>query len=397
MNKKEYMNKFINHINIYSRKKTWKTALFIFAILIGVSSLLYTNMLVKKLADEERKKIELWAEATKQLANITNIDTDISFFISIIQNNETVPVILTDKDGNILSHRNLDKRRVNNPDYLNKQMEIMSLQHEPIMINLDEEDHNYIYYKDSFLLYQLYYYPYIQLAVIIMFIMFAYYAFNVSRKAEQNQVWVGLSKETAHQLGTPTSSLLAWVELLKMKNVEEETVNEIEKDVARLQKITERFSKIGSKTILKHTNIVDVLENVRSYLVARMPKRVKFNLIVPEGEVMVPLNASLFEWVLENVCKNAYDAIADDGEINVKLKKGKRKVYIDISDTGKGVPKNKQKTIFKPGFTTKLSGWGLGLSLSKRIVENYHNGRIFVYTSESGKGTTIRIILNTYM
>jgi len=382
-------------MNIYSKKQTWKLLLFFFATAIGLSSLLYTHRLVKKLEREELKKMELLAEATRLLASTVSSDTDINFLVGIIQNNETVPVILTDQQDNILSYRNLDTIRVKNKSYLQRQLVLMKNQHPPIEIDLGENNKNFIYYKDSIILNQLFLYPYIQLFVIILFILISYYAFSVSRKAEQNQVWVGLSKETAHQLGTPTSSLIAWVELLRLKIVDQQLIAEMEKDVGRLQKITERFSKIGSKTVLRQTNLNEVLENVKAYLSSRLSTHVLFTLDLPPEPVIIPANGALLEWVIENTCKNAYDAISSQGTILVTLKKNKHQVVIDITDNGKGIPKSKFKTIFKPGYTTKASGWGLGLSLSKRIIETYHSGRIFVQSSEPGKGTTIRILLKS--
>ncbi len=380
-------------MNIYSKKQRWKYFIIIGALIIGISSLLYTENMVSKLAKEERKKVELWAEATSQLGNIDEKDKDFNFLVQIIQNNETVPVILTNKEGDIISYRNLDTSRINNDKYLARQLQKMKEKNKPIEIHFGKDNINYIYYNNSIILTQLSYFPYIQLAVIILFILISYYAFSVARKAEQNQVWVGLSKETAHQLGTPTSSLMAWVELLRMKNVDEEITAELEKDVLRLEKIAARFSKIGSKPNLQLVNITNILQNVLSYLKTRFSDKIALNLHFPDEEIFVPLNPPLFEWVVENICKNAYDAIGGKGTIDVYIRKNKHKIYIDIEDDGKGIPKTKHKTIFKPGYTTKRSGWGLGLSLSKRIVEQYHNGRIYVLNSEPDKGTAIRIAL----
>ena len=262
-----------------------------------------------------------------------------------------------------------------------------------IEINIDKNNKNYIFYGDSYLLKQLTYYPYIQLAVILLFIIVAYLAFSASRNAEQNQVWVGLTKETAHQLGTPTSSLMAWTELIKDKLGDDELSVELGKDVKRLEIITDRFSKIGSKPTLKPTDVCEVIHSSVEYLNRRTSDKINFIFNLPNEPVIHPLSRSLFEWVIENVCKNAVDAISEQGTITLSLKKFKKKIVIDISDTGKGIPKSKYKTVFKPGFTTKTRGWGLGLSLAKRIVENYHGGKILVSSSEIGKGTTFRIIL----
>lgn len=364
------------------------------AIIIGLSSLLYTSALVKQLASEERKKVELWAEATTKLGDPDTHEQDYGFLLKVIQNNETVPVIVVDKEENIIHKRNLDSLKMNNEKYVRRQLELMKEENEPIRISLFDDDYQYIYYRNSMLLTKLTYYPYFQLGVILLFILVSYFAFSVSRKAEQNKVWVGLSKETAHQLGTPISSLMAWVELLKLKESDNVLVTDIEKDVKRLEKITERFSNIGSKALLKSNNIVALLQNSIDYLKTRTSLKVKFQLETTQEEIYVPLNAELFEWVIENVCKNAVDAIAGEGFININLKEGKHKVIISITDSGKGIQKSQQKAVFKPGYTTKQRGWGLGLSLSKRIIETYHSGKIFVAHSEINKGTTFRIILN---
>jgi len=270
----------------------------------------------------------------------------------------------------------------------------MKKEKEPIVINLSNSNKNYIYYHESYLLQQLTYYPFIQLGVILLFIVVAYLAFSASRKAEQNQVWVGLTKETAHQLGTPTSSLMAWSELMKERLPEIELVSELEKDVKRLEIITERFSKIGSKPTLKPTNLLETIISAVEYLKNRTSDKIIFKFEFPEEETTILLNRSLFEWVIENLCKNSVDAISNEGKITIGVKELKNKILIDIADTGKGIPKSKYNTIFNPGYTTKTRGWGLGLSLVKRIVENYHKGKIFVLNSEIGKGTTIRIVLN---
>lgn len=380
--------------NIYSIKQRWKTALLLFAVLIGGLSLLYTNKLVQKLKSEERKKVELWYEATLELGSLDNPQADINFLVKVIQNNTTIPVILTNENGHIISYKNFDPVRANQPNFLKRQLAIMKEKYDPIIINLANNKKNYIYYQDSTILTHLTLYPYVQLGVIVLFILIAYYAFSISRKAEQNQVWIGLTKETAHQLGTPTSSMMAWVELLKLKNVDQKTVSELEKDVTRLTKITERFSKIGGVPSLKEQDVSQVILYLVDYLSTRFSSRVSIRTQIPEHPVFAPINRELFEWVIENLCKNAYDAIAGKGSIDIEVNPVKNKLLIDVSDSGKGISKRRQKTIFKPGFTTKKTGWGLGLSLSKRIVEDYHCGKIHVLHSETGKGTTIRIQLN---
>ncbi len=381
-------------MSIYHKKLKWKLGLLTLAVLISFSSLWVTDKLVTSLAIEERKKMELWAEATREIADIDSEVTDFSFYLKVIEDNETVPVIVVDQDGNILDHRNLNPARTDNREYLQRQLEQMGKSNEPIELVITEDEFQLIYYNDSMILMWLVYYPYIQLLVIIVFLFIAYYAFNISRKAEQNQVWLGLSRETAHQLGTPTSSLMAWLELMKEKDEDPVILNELEKDINRLEKITARFSKIGSKPVLVNTSITEVIENALEYLRARSPEKVIFETnFDKQTTVLVPLNTPLFDWVIENVCKNSLDAIEGKGKISLTLHNKERSVCIDITDTGKGIPRGRFNTIFKPGFTTRRNGWGLGLSLSKRIIEEYHGGRIFVQQSVLNEGTTIRIIL----
>ncbi|MFN8207351.1 MAG: HAMP domain-containing sensor histidine kinase [Bacteroidales bacterium] len=380
-------------MNIYTQKQLWKTTLFIVAVLIGVGSLWYTNQLVKQLAESETKKVKLWADATIKITDPSTAGTDIEFLMEVLANNTTVPVILTDNNRQIVSFRNLDSLKSMENNYLEQQLALMKKQHQPIAFDIGGGEKNYIYYKNSSILYQLTYYPYIQLGVIMLFIFVSYLAFSVSRNAEQNKVWVGLSKETAHQLGTPTSSLLAWVELLKSRGTDENLTKELEKDVQRLSKITERFSKIGSRPNLKPENLPELIERSISYLRTRVSDEVEIRFIFIRSDLIVPLSAALFEWVIENVCKNAVDALEGKGKIDIQLFVSGPWAILDIQDNGKGIPRGMHKTIFKPGYTTKERGWGLGLSLSKRIIESYHNGRIFVLNSESGKGTCIRIML----
>lgn len=381
-------------MNIYEKKQRWKWLLLLGAILIGVGSLGYTNRLVKQLSEQERKKIELWAEATRQLISAEPDQIGgMDFQFSVIQDNTTVPVILTDSAGNVITFRNLDSLKMQNSDYRGKQLMKMMEKKDSLVIDLGEDDRNYIYYNDSYLLQRLTWFPYVQLGVIMLFIAVSYLAFSSSRRAEQNQVWVGLSKETAHQLGTPTSSLNGWIELLKLQHPDKQLIEELEKDVRRLEKITERFSKIGSKPVLSHTNLIHVLENSVNYLRSRSSADISYEILSAEEEVILPLNEALFEWVVENVCKNSMDAMDGRGNIRIRVSDHTQIVYIDIEDTGKGIPKNRFKTVFKPGFTTKLRGWGLGLSLSRRIVETYHEGKIFVLSSDPEKGTTIRIVM----
>ena len=381
-------------MNIYTQKQRWKILLLIAALLIGTASLWYTNRLVKKLSIEERKKIELWAEATRRLADISEINSDINFLSIVISNNNTIPVIWADDKYEVISYRNLDSLKALENGYLQKHVGIMRLEHAPIEIKIGKNLKQYILYNDSDLLVKLRFYPFFQLGVIALFLFVSYLAFSTSRKAEQNQVWVGMAKETAHQLGTPLSSLMAWLELLRMRGMSIEYTSEIEKDIQRLHTITERFSKIGSAPALSKVNVYEVLTRSVDYIKTRSSPSVEFVIDAPTIEVYAPMNVPLFEWVIENILKNALDAMSGKGKICINITDQQQFVYIDITDTGKGIPKATYRTIFKPGYTTKNRGWGLGLSLSKRIIEEYHDGQIFVKSSEINRGTTFRIVLN---
>ena len=379
-------------MNIYNLQSKWKFFLLVCAIAIGVCSLLYTNYMVSKLSAEERKKIELWAEASRLFAEAENDDANLDFYMHVIENNTTIPVIIIGRNQQITMSANLDSTRMNNPNYVSRRLERMKSKNSPIVIDV-AGDKQYFYYDDSSGLYQLFYYPLIQLGIIVLFIGVAYFAFNASRKSEQNQVWVGLSKETAHQLGTPISSLLAITEMLKMQMHDQALVAELDKDVSRLHAITERFSKIGSKPATPMADVGQAIANSLNYIRKRSSDKVSIRYQQPEETVMIPLSEPLFSWVIENLCKNALDAMAGTGIIHVELKTTPRQVMIDVSDTGKGISKRRFKTIFKPGYTTKSRGWGLGLSLTKRIIEDYHNGQIYVLRSDADKGTTFRIQL----
>lgn len=499
-------------MSIYSQKQRWKLWLLMAAVIIVGSSLWYTNILVNKIAKEERKKVklwadavqkkvnlvkytnelfnkikteerkkvELWAEATKQLSRDLS---DYGFVLKVVSDNTTVPVILADENGIPITSRNLDPEKEKDKSYLMEQMEIMKSVREPIEIdiyrgqknylyyqdsrlfselknvlddlvksfisevavnsasvpviytdstklnvlasgNIDslkikdttflkttlalmaaenqpievefgDESKSYIFYQESTLLTQLKYYPYVMFGIVGLFLMIAYLLFSTARKVEQNQVWVGMAKETAHQLGTPLSSLIAWLDYLKSKGLAQDTASEIEKDIKRLETITERFSKIGSTPKLDKVDLVAVLNEAVNYIKLRTSKNILFTIDPGnQKEVIARLNIPLFEWVIENLCKNAVDAMVGSGAITITISDQTQFVYIDITDTGKGIPKSKYKTVFEPGFTTKRRGWGLGLSLTKRIIENYHSGKIFVKSSELDKGTTFRIVLN---
>lgn len=489
--------------------------LFVIALIIVLSSLWYSSIIVNKISTEERKKVELWAEAIKKKANLVNytdklfeklrteerkkvelyveaikrltnpnpsFNPDYIFLSQVVTSNTTVPVILADKEKNIKTTRNLDSLISENQDSLLRQLVVMASKYEPIEINyygdqkdfvyykdsklfselqkvfadlqksfinevvsnavsvpvlytdssktqvlafgnldsnltkkpnlsqiieemssenepieieLQEGQFNYIFYQDSWILTQLKYYPIIQFGVIGVFMLIAYFLFSSSRRAEQNQVWVGMAKETAHQLGTPLSSLMAWVELLKAKGNESAMVVELEKDISRLNTITERFSKIGSTPILTVQNMVQVIESSVKYMKSRSSQKIIYAINYAETEsFLAQVNIPLFDWVIENLCKNAIDAMGGVGNLNLLVGELGNQVFIDISDTGKGINSSNKKTVFEPGFTTKQRGWGLGLSLSKRIIEDYHSGKIFVKESKPGEGTTFRILLN---
>lgn len=503
-------------MNIYARKQRWKLGLAAAAFVIVIVSFWYSDNLVKDISENEKKKVELWAsavqkkaslvkitkelfeeikigeqkkaelfgEATKELSTGTDLgqNSGLSFIIKVLQDNTTVPVILTDENDKINTQRNLDSARINDPAYLQEQLALMkslyppveivyyknqkqklyhkdskvfnqiklvfdsliksfiievaansagvpviftnasqdtiidmgkidssqvrdaaglklklrelASQNKPIEVDLGGNTKNYIFYAPSELLTKLTYYPYVQFGVIGLFLVIAYIMFSTARKAEQDQVWVGMSKETAHQLGTPLSSLMAWNEHLLSLGVDENIVTEMQQDVHRLNTITDRFSKIGSQPTLVAENVNNILLKAIDYLRKRTSKNVTYELLLPEEQIQAHLSAPLFEWVIENLCKNAVDAMEGKGRITVTLKDVPEGLIIDISDTGKGIAKSRFKTVFEPGFTTKSRGWGLGLSLSKRIIETYHRGKIYVVKSEVGKGTTFRIELD---
>jgi hypothetical protein len=498
-------------MNIYSQKQQWKWALFIVAIIIVFTSLWYTTKLVNSIKSDEEKKVRLWAQAVQKKAGLVKFTNDLfqklqteelkkaelyalatkelssdaftisEFVLKVLQDNTTVPVILTDDKDNITASRNLDSAiehnsealknelvkmkalyepvvidvyrgkknflyhkdsrlfsdikvvfdsiiksfisdvainsaavpviytdssktsiiavgnidsiKISSPEKLKVTIQEMEKHNTPILIDLGDGSKNYIFYEQSPLLTQLQYYPYVQFGVIGIFLLIAYILFSTSRKAEQDQVWVGMSKETAHQLGTPLSSLMAWIEYLKGNGTDDMIVTEMNRDVMRLNMITERFSKIGSQPTLQDEDVCLVVKNAMDYLKQRTSKNVNYILEIPETEIHAQLSVPLFEWVIENICKNAVDAMDGKGEFKVTIIDIPEGVAIDLADTGKGIPKSKHKSVFKPGYTTKKRGWGLGLSLCKRIIENYHDGKIFVLHSEEGNGTTFRIIL----
>jgi signal transduction histidine kinase len=383
-------------LDIYLKRRRGKILLLLVAVLIGVASLLYTNWLTNKMELEERNKVELWAKAIEQISSTENLDSDyLEFLMEVNTRNTTIPIIVVSASEKIILDRNIKYNEERKDAILTSELKKMKDDVEPIRIVLTEDEYQLLYYRESSILRNLKLYPIVQLVVIVIFIIVAYLAFNATQRAEQNQVWVGMSKETAHQLGTPISSLMAWIELLKLKDVDEKLIKELEQDTKRLERITERFSKIGSKPELLRLNVIDVLHSSLNYLKRRSSSKVKFEATFNENAyIETPLNAALFSWVIENICKNAIDAMGNEGKITIDLKEKEDQVIIDITDTGIGVAKSHQKTIFQPGYSTKKRGWGLGLSLAKRIVEIYHSGKIFIKWSEIGKGTTFRIILN---
>lgn len=368
-------------------------------MIVVVTSLLYTNHLVDVLKQEERQKVEHWARATSLIVDVETEDRSFDLVWSLIENNENIPVLITSETGDVLALRNFDERRfsslMTDAVLQQKLIEKLSDKHQPLKIDAGEAGIQYIYYDDSILLKKLSAFPYVLWAVISIVLLFAVLAFTAESRAEQNRVWAGLSKETAHQLGTPISSLMALKEILKEQYADDEVVVEVEKDVERLNIIAERFSKIGSKPILEKVVVAPVLERAVEYMRRRTSSRVTYNVECPR-EALALINVPLFEWVIENLCKNAVDAMEGTGMLKILVEPQKNNhLYIDISDNGKGIDRKNFRDVFKPGYTTKKRGWGLGLSLAKRIIEEYHGGKIFVKSSEIGKGTTFRIVLTS--
>lgn len=363
----------------------------VIALLIVVASLIVSHFLVENLSKEERNKIEIWAEATKEMAsNAENMNMNL--VAQILKSNTTIPVILYDKKENFYTSANIDLPELDDQIFLKQRAESFKKRHEPIIIEAEGFD-QYIYYDDSYTLKQLQLYPYVQLGVLFIFMITAFFALFTTMRMEQDRLWVGLSKETAHQLGTPISSLLAWLEYLKLKETDQSIVRDMEKDVDRLQMITDRFSKIGSVPALESQNMVDIIHRSIAYLEKRISKKVVFVVELSDKLLYAQVNEPLLSWVIENLTKNAVDAMGGQGQIIYRLFEKGKFVSLDIQDTGKGIPKSKFRTIFNPGYTTKSRGWGLGLSLAKRIIESYHKGRIYVKTSEIGVGTTFCIEL----
>ncbi|MEO1515567.1 MAG: HAMP domain-containing sensor histidine kinase [Bacteroidota bacterium] len=382
-------------MDIYTRKSKWKVYLALAGAFILAISLFYTNYLATKLADEERKKVENWVEAIQRIGGDELNDCDYTLHYKISSSNSTIPVILVNDRGNIDYAINFGESLDTNMVFLAKELvEIKESGSSPI-----EVDQQIVWFKESTLLRLIRYFPVLQFVLIAVFIIFGYLGFSSARRAEQNQVWVGMAKETAHQLGTPISAIMAWIEHLRITKEgdapTQEVLKELDKDVGRLTLIADRFSKIGSEPTLEKINIYDELEECRAYMQRRAPRKVTFDFPHPDQNepTFVNINSHLFDWVIENLLRNALDAMDGKGSISAEVYQDNEFVYIDLSDTGKGIPSSKFKTVFQPGFTTKKRGWGLGLSLAKRIIESYHSGRIFVKKSGVNEGTTFSIVL----
>lgn len=381
-------------MKFFERIRNIRLVLIVIAIVIAILSLVTSNILITDLQKEETNKMEVWAEAMRSY-NQADETVDLNLVLKVINGNNTIPVIVLDSNGNVQAVRNLGKSYDNDADSLQQiklLAESMKTSHKPFIINLEEfNDYIEVCYDDSLMLKRLAAYPYIQLTVVVIFVIIALFALFSTMKAEQNKVWVGLSKETAHQLGTPISSLMAWLEVFKESHTDEELLPEMEKDVKRLQLIAERFSKIGSIPQPAPADIACAIDRVVDYMDRRTSSKVCITTHFPNDDIQANMVEPLFEWVIENLCKNAVDAMNGTGNIDISLGTSDDIIIIDVKDTGKGMPKSNFKSVFKPGFTTKSRGWGLGLSLAKRIIEEYHNGRIFVKESEIGSGTTFRI------
>ena len=376
-----------------------KISLVIAAVVISVASLMVSHYLTLDLSQEERSKMETWATAMRALSKADE-NTDLELVLKVINENNTIPVVVMDSKGNAQFFRNIEVKGKDYADSLKNATalgRILLNENKNIRISIDDGNHSdyiNVCYNDSLMLKRLHVYPFVQLGVVMLFVVVAIFALLTSKKAEQNKVWVGLSKETAHQLGTPISSLMAWIEILKENYPQDELIPEMDKDISRLQLIADRFSKIGSTPEVTPDNLNMVITHVAEYMDTRTSKKINIIRNLPENDIIVNLNAALFEWVVENLCKNAVDAMGgESGSITLSIRDYNEKVAVEVADTGRGIKKKDLGNVFRPGFTTKKRGWGLGLSLAKRIVEEYHKGRIYVKSSELGKGTTFRIEL----
>lgn len=381
-------------MKFFSKTLFFKRITILVSFVIVSLILWSTYSFFQKFKQEERVRMEILAEAQKQLGSDTDLNANVALPLKILENNNSIPMILVDEKGKVINTQNLDSLKVLNLSFLEKQLDIMKEQNEPIEISYDGKNKQYIYYRNSDLLDKLTYYPLALILILVLFLAVIYLFYSSNKAAETNKLWTGMAKETAHQIGTPLSSLLGWIAILKMEKVDETYIEEIEKDVNRLNTIANRFSKIGSIPELKKENIVDITKQAFDYLESRSSKQITFSFYTTDKEIFTELNTELFGWVIENLIKNAIDAMLGKGELKLNVENINKKVKITISDTGKGMPKKLFKQIFKPGFTTKKRGWGLGLSLSKRIISDYHNGKIFVKKSEIDKGTTFEILLD---
>lgn len=398
-------------MNIYDLRRFGTAIFLIISAAVVVAFVLVSNNLVADLAAQERERMQIWADATKQIADIgqnsgaedTNPD-NLEFLLSIVERNHTIPVLLTDDNGHILLHRNFDlPEEVDslapwvispaNEAYLRGKLHDLEERANVIHIIISHDNLQHLYYDDSKLLRRLSYYPYVQLAVMLAFIAVVYFAVNSTRKAEQNKVWVGLSKETAHQLGTPISSLMAWIELLRSTGTDEDMVREMDKDVSRLSMIASRFSKIGSRPKMEPEDLNTIVEKASSYMQTRISSRISLTVSLWPHPLQTEMSAPLFEWVMENLIKNAVDAMEGSGKISVRTFAEGSHACVTVTDTGKGIARKNHRTVFQPGYSTKKRGWGLGLALARRIVDQYHRGHIFVSWSEPSKGTTFKIEL----
>lgn len=381
--------------SIYDSRQRWKLGFIFAAVLIAILSVVVSDLLIKDLAREERQKMEVWSEATRVMTS-ENPSLNMQLILKIIQGNTSIPVILCTDQDEVVSYNNLEIPEKDPELFLRKKVKELKAKNPPIAIDMEDGSFQYLYYDDSIILKRLLIYPYAQLSVVFVFILLAFLALASTKRAEQNKVWVGLSKETAHQLGTPISSLIAWVEYLRTKEIDSSLLNEMDKDVKRLQTIAERFSKIGSDPDPLPTDLVESIRTALGYMSMRISSKVTIHADLPSHPILVVMNDSLFAWVIENLTKNAVDAMEGHGDIHLQIEERDTLVRIDLSDTGKGIPKSKFKTVFNPGYTTKQRGWGLGLSLVKRIIESLQGGKIYVKSSELGKGTTFRIELRKY-
>ena len=370
----------------------WKTYLVIIALGIVGATLYYTSELAERLAMEEKKNVQQFGEGIRFMATAKS-DEGVSFALNLTNQNTTIPIMIVDNENNILDFKNLDTSRVGDVGaFLQRKLSEFKKEHNPIMVDYGT-GLQHIYYGDSFLLRQLRYFPYVQLTIILLFLVVVVIAISVAQRSIQNQVWVGLSKETAHQLGTPLMALTGWIELLREHDCNAEAVVEMEKDLDRLKLVAERFSKVGSEPQLVEENLLERLGQMVDYMQKRAPSKVLISLQSNDEEVRVAVSGPLFDWVMENLIRNALDAMEREGRIDIRVVNSQQQVIIDVSDSGKGIPRHQVRKVFTPGFTTKKRGWGLGLSLARRIITQYHHGSLSVHRSEIGKGTTFRILL----